>query len=346
MSMGPPRRRRARPVADAPVAELLARADDLAKGWLLALIEDAPLGEMPTILASELARDGPRLCAAVVRALADDTELERLRSGSALEPLAASAGGRAVAGGVEAAVRAIDALGAVIWSAVRAEVADPTADQVAELAERLAAVLEQLRGAVLRRTDGGDHGADAPPPEPAPAAALAPLQDAREPSRQHPLWLAAFEEEVERALRLGSPLSLLLAELDEADRIVAVEGTTRAEEVFGLFGRSVRGTVRRQDTLACETDTRAWIIARDTGRVGARSLAERVADAVRTSPSWRGAPVGVTIGIAVLGEDGRDSAGLIDAAEEARFLAQASGMTVAQRSDASLGVSDPHPTAG
>lgn len=344
MTMGPPRRRRARPVADAPVVELLARADDLAKGWLLALIEDAPLGGIPAILASELARDGPRLCAAVVRALVDDTELDRLRSGSALEPLAASARGLAVGDGVEAAVRAIDALGAVIWSAVRAQVADPTADQVAELAERLAAVLEQVRGAVLRRIDGGDQRTDAPPPE--PAAGLAAPAAAREPSRQDPLWLAAFEEEVERALRVGSPLSLLLAELDEADRMLAVEGATRAEAVFGRFGQSVRGTVRHQDTLACETDTRAWIIARDTGRVGARSLAERLADAVRTAPSWRGAPVGVTIGIAVLGEDGQDSAGLIDAAEEARFLAGASGMTVAQRSDASLGVSDPHPTAG
>ena len=67
MQPGPPRRRRARPVADAPVDALVLRAELLAKGWLLALVEDTPLEEASRILASDVARDGPRLCEAVVR---------------------------------------------------------------------------------------------------------------------------------------------------------------------------------------------------------------------------------------------------------------------------------------
>jgi hypothetical protein len=92
MSPGPPRRRRARPVADAPVDALLARSEDLAKGWLLALLEQAPLDSLPAILASELARVGPRLCDALVRALAVDDDLRRLEAGGALAPLAARTG--------------------------------------------------------------------------------------------------------------------------------------------------------------------------------------------------------------------------------------------------------------
>ena len=65
----PPRRRRARPVADAPIDSLLPRSEDLTKGWLLALLEDAPLDEAPGILAADLTRDGPRLCTSVLRAL-------------------------------------------------------------------------------------------------------------------------------------------------------------------------------------------------------------------------------------------------------------------------------------
>jgi hypothetical protein len=38
----------------------------------------------------------------------------------------------------------------------------------------------------------------------------------------------------------------------------------------------------------------------------------------------------VTVGVAVLGEDGFDSTELVEAAEEARFVAEASGITVAR----------------
>jgi hypothetical protein len=49
---------------------------------------------------------------------------------------------------------------------------------------------------------------------------------------------------------------------------------------------------------------------------------------VRAAPEWRGAPLAVTVGIAVLGEDGRDPERLIEVAEETRFAASASGVSV------------------
>ena len=77
-----------------------------------------------------------------------------------------------------------------------------------------------------------------------------------------------------------------------------------------------------------ESESRAWIIARDTSREGAYALGERIAEAVRGSLSWQGAPLAATVGVAVLGEDGRTSGELIEAAEEARFAAAASGLVV------------------
>ena len=44
--------------------------------------------------------------------------------------------------------------------------------------------------------------------------------------------------------------------------------------------------------------------------------------------SWRGAPLTVSVGLAVLGEDGRNAAALIDAAEQTRFAAEASGIGI------------------
>ena len=97
------------------------RAEDLAKGWLLALLEQAPLHDAPAILAADLSRDGPRVCDAVVRALANDADLRRIEPGGALEPLVGAAGAFAGAGGVTSASQAVDALHGVIWSAIRAE---------------------------------------------------------------------------------------------------------------------------------------------------------------------------------------------------------------------------------
>jgi GGDEF domain-containing protein len=355
---GPPRRRRARPVADAPIDELLGRVEELAKGWLLALLERAPLEEMPAILAGEMATDGPRLFDAVVRAIGDEDDLRRLAEGGALEPLAARAGAIAGAGGsADATASAVDVLGEIVWAAVREELRSPDPDQIAELAERIGVIVGLVRAAALRR--GGAavvvapaeevpadevpaeevpaeevpadevpaeevpaEGAPAQSPEPSPFPRPAP------PPERRPLWVGAFEDELVRAERAGGRLSLLLAELEDAERVLSVETESEATATFGRFAQALRDAVRRQDILASESESRAWVIARDTGRPGAQALAERIAAAVRGAPQWRGAPLSVSIGIAVVGEDGHDAPSLIEVAEESRFAAAASGVEV------------------
>ena len=353
MLRGPPRRRRARPVADAPIGALLSRSEDLAKGWLLALLEQAPLDEAPRILAADLSTEGPRLCEAIVRAIADDEHQRRLESGGELAPLAARVGELAGAGSAEATSRAVDALQAVVWIAARGELADPDPDLVSELAERLAQVAEIVRSAALR---GGDdppsraardvpaqaiqatsrrrETAAAPPSEPPQAPRTRATTDVLKDGQgawlageqagpeSEPLWVRALEEEIERSG--GSELSLVLAELEDADRVRAVESEPAVS--FGAFADAVRGAVRRQDILVGETDARAWIIAPQTGRAGAEALGTRISHAVRDGETWRGAPMVATIGVAVLGDDGSTGPQLIDAAERGRFEAAASGV--------------------
>ena len=320
MADGPPRRRRARPVADAPIDSLLLRAEDLTKDWLLALLEQAPLDDAPAILAADLARDGPRVCAAVLSALASDADLRRLEPDGALEVLVSEIGSFTGAQDVEAIVRAVDALHTVIWSAVREELVRPDADQVSELAERLARVTELVRGAVLRRAAADMRGP--PPPVGAAPVAAAPSSD--------PLWMGALDDEVTRAERNGTPLSLLLVELEDADRVFAAEDAPRAAATFGQFAQAVRGVARRQDILASDSDARAWVIARDTPRPGARALGERIVSSVREAQPWRGAPLTVSLGLAVFGEDGRDGDALIAAAEQAMFAAAAGGTAIGE----------------
>jgi len=377
----PPRRRRARPVADAPIDPLLLRSEDLTKGWLLALLEDAPLEAASGILAADLTRDGPRVCDAALRAIASDTDLRRLEPGGALRPLAARVGELAGAAAPADVARAVDALQAVLWSAVRDELRSPDPDLVSELTERLALVAEHVRGAALERTAAPGSGwaaarpvapdpipnlplrpAPAPaaepepprpasvsepprpssvsePPRPAPSADPPPAAPAFAPPARGPawpddarrartdaLWIGALEDEIRQSA--GASLSLLLAELEDGERVSAARTPAEATETFSRFAGAVRSAVRRQDILVCESDARAWIIARDTSRAGAYALGERVANAVRHSDTWQGVPLAASVGVAVLGEDGRTSAELIDAAEEARFGAAARGVDV------------------
>jgi GGDEF domain-containing protein len=137
-----------------------------------------------------------------------------------------------------------------------------------------------------------------------------------------PLWVSALGEEIEGT---GSaPLSLLLAELEDADRVLAIE--SEPDVTFSEFTHALRRAVRRQDMLVSETAARAWVIARDTDRTGARALAERISSSVRDARPWRGAPMVASVGYAVLGEDGTTPGELIEAAEQARFMAAATGI--------------------
>jgi GGDEF domain-containing protein len=343
------------------------------------LLEQAPLDDAPAILATDLTRDGPRLCDAVLRAIADDTDLGRLESGGVFTPLAARAGELAGAAAPAAVSRAVDALIGVIWAAVREELRGADADLVAELTERLALIGELVRTAALERSVAAtlapapvpvspvpappapgpppmappppvattrvpsptpEPPAATPPEPPAPtppeppAAAPPPPEQRAWPGLSDPptldpsraLWVSALEDEIVRSA--GAPLSLLLAELEDAERVIAVEPHAEARATFTRFAGAVRSAVRRQDILVCESDARAWIIARDTGRAGAFALGERIAAAVRSSEHWQGAPLVASVGVAVRGEDGRTSRELIEAAEEARFAAAAGGVEV------------------
>ena len=260
----------------------------------------------------------------------------------------------------------------MIWSAIRDELVRPDPDQVADLAERLSLVLALVRRAALRGAEGdasvaaavSPAGVPGPGPEPAQSFSTGRMSESRSdlgsgslrwPPAEQPgavsrersgdarsreaLWITALDDEVVRAERMGTPLSLLLIELEDADRVLAADGAREAAATFGRFAQAVRAVARRQDILACETDARVWVIARDTPRPGARALAKRIVGAVQGAHSWRGAPLAVNLGVAVFGEDGRDGERLIQAAEQAMFAAAAGGVDITD--EIGTGAGDP-----
>jgi hypothetical protein len=344
-------------------AELLAgRAQAVAKGWLLTLLERAPLEAVAAIPAAELACEGPAVCAAFARALGSDAELDRLRPAGDLAPLVHRIGTLAGAADAAATLAAADALRACLWAAAL-DARGARRDDLAPLAERLAEVAlvagsTALAAAGAADADRAGAAAASEAVEPAPAEPAPAIRDlgthepggsvTELPQRPAPspelaamedgdLWIATLERHVDRAQREGGGLALLRVELVDGERLGAVaasEPATGAEEErgvpYGRLAQAIRRAIRRQDLVAADRQGRAWVIAPAVGRAGALALAERIGANVEGGEPWRGAPLAATIGFAVYGEDGRDAMTLIDRAEEAMLAVSAAGLRIGE----------------
>jgi GGDEF domain-containing protein len=288
------------PVADVPPPAI---ADGVApaKGWLLALIAARDLQDAPAVPTAELARDAPKLCAAILRAVGSNAELD-------LSPLAARAGAMAGAGRPATAVAAVGLLRGALWEALRATMGPLDAATTAALAERLAWTCDLVAAATVSAPRGSD-----------PAGIR--VHDARAPAD----WRAAAD----RFLADGRPFALLVVEVDDAARLLAADPEAAASALTRAHD-AVRGQLRPDDVLGRDDDGRLWVIAAELGSSGGRALAQRLADAVAAAATLRGAPLAISIGLAAAPADGTDAAALAAHADQALFAARAAGVPVVQ----------------
>jgi GGDEF domain-containing protein len=324
---------RPRPVADSVVDAVAARPDEVARRWLLALLESAPLAAATDVPVEALAQDGPAFCAAVLDAVRSDETLAALAEsagspGPELMRLSGASDG-------PGAVAAAEALRRAVLEEAAAELPHSDAAVLADLGDRLAHVCAHLAATALaapaseRRAAPAREPAPAPEDEEADAPGPRPLRPEASDSEAAPLWLAALE----RHMADGGRFGLLLVELDGADRLRLAEGADGARDLFARTARAVRSSVRRSDVLAHEDDGRIWVIAPEAPREGAASLAARVAAAVEGAASSRGAPLTASIGLALYPDDGRSGEELMAQAEEGAFAARAAGVRVVDGPD-------------
>lgn len=323
------------PLTGPSVADL---ATEAAKGWLLALIADRPLAGATDVDVEELAREGPDLCHAVLRALASDEEQEWLGATDEGRDLAARAVALTGSAAPQAAVQAVEALRRGVAGALQS--AGPLADPAswAAAADRLAHVCAQLAAVAVAVTsapaDAKDSAAPSSPASDEPSApaltSLPSLRSAPAQASARPLWMAALERQLAEGGRSGRRFALLLLEVDGAERLRLADPAGGDGNLLAGVGRAVRAHVRRADLLAHEDDGRMWVIAPEAGRGGGRALADRLAEAVQRSAGLRGAPITVSIGMSIYPEDGHDAVALTENAEEQMFAARATGRPVAE----------------
>jgi hypothetical protein len=392
-------------LAELPVEGLVARADELAKQWVIALILARPLAELGEIPLEDLAQDAPSLLAQTIRALSSDLELDRLTAApppSGRDQPGPARALAAISGATDAAatVGAVEALRGVLWQGLLLEQGwqapgSGALRQLSDLAERLASVCASMLAVALEQLtqESAAPISSEAPVVGAPSVAAAPAQrvssdramivdERAEPSLERPLswdespprapqhagepktgfvwdespdgtpdreeiairdargkegpaaWIGLISSQLELAKRDGRPFAVLLVEPLEVEHLRAAEPRSEtlrlSEEVedalavaFGARPESEHA-VRPfgQGSLVCERPGRYWLLAPETDRVGAASLAERLRRAVAVVVEHRGEPLEVVIGTAISPEDGETPAALAAHADVSLYAAR------------------------
>lgn len=394
-------------MAELPVEALVARADELAKQWVIALILARPLAELGEIPLEDLAQDAPSLLAQTIRALSSDLELDRLTAlppSSGRDQAGPARALAAISGATDAAamVGAVEALRSVLWQSLLLEQGwqapgSGALRQLSDLAERLASVCASMLAVALEQVTQ-ESVAPISSESPAAVTAAAPSAEAprqrvssggalivderAEPVEERPLswdespprppqdadepkagfvwdgppggaperdeiairdargeegpaaWIGLISSQLELARQDGRPFAVLLVEPREVEHLRAAEPRSEtlrlSEEVEGALAVAFGARAENdhaaqpfaQGSLVCERPGRYWLLAPETDRVGATSLAERLRRAVALVVEHRGEPLEVVIGTAVCPEDGGTPAALAAHADVSLYAAR------------------------
>lgn len=141
-------------------------------------------------------------------------------------------------------------------------------------------------------------------------------------------WQEEAEREIVRAHREGQPVAILIADLDHFRRINEAHGHLAGDVALMAAVGALSGGLRPYDLLGRFGGEEFTAVLPRTGHAEAGRIAERLRRAVASAPvvfDDTAVSLSVSIGVAVLGEHGRDLTDLITAADHALYRAKRSG---------------------
>ena len=306
---------------DARLARLEDHREDLAKAWLLRLLERAPLDEIERLPTDRIARDLPELISDIVRGIGragehaeaelEAPEYERasrfadFRGDNGVNPVFLA--------------RDVAALQTVLLSALSRELRDVEPPLFLYAVERLTAVLGAVQAAALE------------------ALLTNRSRELESLANTDPLTglynLRYLEQQLGRLLgmqkRYGHPFSLLLLDLDGLKRINDAHGHAAGDRALTGVAGALRETVRTVDTPARLGGDEFCVLAPHQTASRAEILADRVAAAVDTIRGPEGTSVAISIGVVSCPQHAVDRDRLLELADRAMYRAKASGQRVA-----------------
>jgi diguanylate cyclase (GGDEF)-like protein len=146
------------------------------------------------------------------------------------------------------------------------------------------------------------------------------LTDSQTHAYNHRYLRPRLREEMERALRQGSPLSVLLFDLDHFKRVNDLYGHAAGDAVLSAFADRVRGCVRGADVLFRRGGEEFVLLMPATAEHDALVVAERARARIADEPleARDGVVLLQTVSVGIATWDGRESA---EALEERADLA-------------------------
>ena len=300
-----------------PLAQLDRSRDELAKAWLLKLIERASLEEISELPTDRIARELPELISDMVRAAASEDggryeltaeQVERAAS------LAMLRGGREASPGDVA--RDIASLQAVLVRALRDELAASQPERFGEAVERLLEAAGAIQAAAVEelvRTKSRALETQAN------TDALTGLHNLRYLQRQLGVLLESHK-------RYKRPFTVLLMDVDGLKRVNDAHGHQAGDRLLMQVAMSLQRSVRSMDTAARLGGDEFCVLAPEQDAKSGTALAERLAAAIGeevVTPD--DPPASVSIGVAACPDHGDDAEILIDAADRAMYRAKAAG---------------------
>ena len=138
-----------------------------------------------------------------------------------------------------------------------------------------------------------------------------------------------LDEEVERALRFGHSLALVMVDIDHFKRVNDQHGHPAGDAVLRDVARRLASLVRNVDRVARFGGEEFGLILMQSDRAAAMEIANRVCASVRerSVAAADSFELGVTVsaGVAALPQDARTGAALLAAADKALYAAKSGG---------------------
>jgi len=141
-------------------------------------------------------------------------------------------------------------------------------------------------------------------------------------------WQEEAEREIVRADREGHSVAILIADLDHFRRINEAHGHLAGDVALVAAVAALSGGLRPYDLLGRFGGEEFTAVLPRTGRAEAGLIAERLCRAVASAPiviDGEAVTLSVSIGVAVLGEHGRDLTDLLATADHALYSAKRCG---------------------
>jgi diguanylate cyclase (GGDEF)-like protein len=304
-----------------PLARLDRSRDELAKAWLVRLIERASLEEISELPTDQIARELPELISDIVGVVAAENGDPYELTDRQTERAAALAGlrsGRETSAGDVA--RDIAALQAVLVRALREELAERDPQRFADAVERLADAAGAIQAAAVEelvRTRSQELESQA---NTDPLTGLGNLRNLQN----------ELSHMLEIQKRYGHPFGVLLMDIDGLKRVNDSQGHQAGDRLLMQVAMALQRSIRTVDVAARLGGDEFCVLAPEQESAAAVLLGERLAAAVADEVSVPAdPPVGLSIGVVSCPEHGDDAEALIDAADRAMYRAKAAGDSVA-----------------